>query len=223
MIFDEPTTALDVTTQIEVLRAFKSVVRERRHDGRLCLARPRGRRADRRPHRRAARRRASSELGPTGHILAAPQHHYTQSLLAAAAPGAARRGRPGRRRATPAAARGDGLIAGYGPRGRDGLPARSPVLHDVSLRLERGQTLGVIGESGWGKSTLARVIAGPVAPAMPAASGSTAARWPPASRGRSRDQLRRIQIVFQIGRHRAEPGPHDRATSSAGRSPSITA
>jgi peptide/nickel transport system ATP-binding protein len=89
----------------------------------------------------------------------------------------------------------EGLTAGYGPVDAQGLP-RSLVLHDITLTMQRGATLGVIGESGSGKSTLARVIAGLVAPAR----GTLQFNGEPLSpllSGRTRDQFRRIQIVFQ--------------------------
>lgn len=67
----------------------------------------------------------------------------------------------------------------------------------MSCALERGRNLGVIGESGSGKSTLARVIAG----LLPACSGSVlleGREMAPDLRGRTKDQLRRLQIVFQL-------------------------
>jgi peptide/nickel transport system ATP-binding protein len=70
------------------------------------------------------------------------------------------------------------------------------VLRDVSFELKPGRTLGVIGESGSGKSTLARVLAG----LLPPGGGTVEFQGqplPPAIAGRSREQLRRIQIVFQ--------------------------
>jgi len=88
-----------------------------------------------------------------------------------------------------------GLSAGYGPRGRDGKPAVT-ILEDINLELKRGQAIGVIGESGSGKTTLARVIAG----LLPPSTGTMqfdGRVLPPALKARSRDDLRRIQIVFQ--------------------------
>jgi peptide/nickel transport system ATP-binding protein len=70
------------------------------------------------------------------------------------------------------------------------------VLRDINLTIERGATLGVIGESGSGKSTMARVIAG----LLPPAQGDILLNGeplPPGLQGRSRDQFRRIQLVFQ--------------------------
>jgi len=191
VILDEPTTALDVTTQIEVLRAFRNVVRERRttaiyvsHD--LAVV---AQMADRIIVLRHGR---MQEEAPTGRLLEAPMHPYTRELLAAFAP------TPRAVEAAPTAApllEVSGLVAGYGAAGRDGLPS-VPVLHDIGFTLPTGSVLGVVGESGCGKSTLARVIAG----LLPAARGTITFKGealPGRVEARSREQLQRIQIVFQ--------------------------
>ncbi len=192
VVLDEPTTALDVTTQVEVLRAFRHAVRGRdtaavyvSHD--LAVV---AQMADRIVVMRDGRIR---ETGPTARILAAPHDSYTRELLAAAAPKPASAD-PTRMEAP--LLQVSTLTAGYGPPGRDGLPA-FPVLRDVGLSIAPGSALGVIGESGSGKSTLARVLAG----LLPAARGSVTldgAPLPPDIALRTRDQLRRIQIVFQM-------------------------
>ncbi len=192
VILDEPTTALDVTTQVEVLRAFRRVVRERQvtavyvsHD--LAVV------AQMADHILVLRDGRMREVGATERLLAAPQNEYTQSLLAAA--------RPATRNAGTARAGADVLLrvqrlgAGYGARGPGGKPAVT-ILEDIDLELKRGQAIGVIGESGSGKTTLARVIAG----LLPPSTGTIAfdgRALPPALGARSRDDLRRIQIVFQ--------------------------
>lgn len=193
VILDEPTTALDVTTQIEVLRAFRRVVRERQvtavyvsHD--LAVV------AQMADHILVLREGRMQELNSTDRILAQPSHDYTRSLLAAA--------RPVARHAAHAAAdeslllEVSGLSAGYGPLDAKGQPAKL-ILDDINLQLKRGQAIGVIGESGSGKTTLARAIAGLLAPCQGSirfaghALGTTLAQ-------RSKDELRRIQIVFQM-------------------------
>ena len=197
VILDEPTTALDVTTQIEVLRAFKKVVRELgttavyvSHD--LAVV---AQIADRVAVLSQGEIR---ECGPTEQILNTPSDPYTRALMAAATPVA-------RHRQTQASAKGqqespapllaiDAVTAGYGHSERE-----SPdnlILKGISLTLRRGATLGVIGESGSGKSTLARVIAG----LLPPASGTIrfdGVRLAHRTEQRTREQLRRIQIVFQ--------------------------
>ena len=202
VIFDEPTTALDVTTQIEVLQSFRDVLRQRgttavyvSHD--LAVV---SQVAD---HIVVLQRGRSCEHGTMQQILGAPQDAYTRSLVAAHRPhDLTNAAAPPSASIAPAASPAPapllqlrGVIAGYGRTGADGLPV-NPALHALDLTLARGATLGVIGESGSGKSTLARVIAGLV----PAARGTLefdGASLPPGLSGRSREQFRRIQLVFQ--------------------------
>jgi peptide/nickel transport system ATP-binding protein len=131
------------------------------------------------------------EQGPAEDVLTRPRSEYTRTLMAAANPALRQ---PAKATSEPPLLEVAELTAGYG-RVSDGLPA-SPVLYDVSFTLSRGSALGVIGESGSGKSTLARAIAG----LLPRASGGV---WlggdelAPALDRRTRDQLRRVQIVFQ--------------------------
>lgn len=196
VILDEPTTALDVTTQIEVLRAFKKIVRERgttavyvSHD--LAVV------AQMADQIVVLNRGEIRETGATEQILNAPADTYTKELMAAAKPTTriASAAEATAERAPPPLLEIRDLAAGYGKPDRHGLPA-SLVLHEINLKIERGATLGVIGESGSGKSTLARVIAGLVAPArgMILFNGEPLA---PDLKQRTRDQFQRIQIVFQ--------------------------
>ncbi|WP_075792645.1 ABC transporter ATP-binding protein [Massilia putida] len=191
VILDEPTTALDVTTQIDVLRAFRNVVRQLgitavyvSHD--LAVV---AQMADRVVVLRGGEVR---EDNTTGGLLTAPRDAYSASLLAAAEP-------VPRPLAPPAAPGGVPLLevrdlaAGYGAVDAAGLPAVC-ILDGIDLRIERGATVGVIGESGSGKTTLARVIAGMV----PAARGSILLDGAPLqAQGRTREQFRRVQFVFQ--------------------------
>ena len=185
VILDEPTTALDVTTQIEALRVFKRVVRELgvtavyvSHD--LAVV---AQMADRIVVLKDGRVR---EEGPAEQVLQAPKDAYTLSLVAAARARQAPERRGGSESEPILELRGLSARYGRGPE----------VLRHVDLALPRGGALGVIGESGSGKSTLARVIAG----LLPASSGEVLlAGQPlaPALGQRTREQLRRIQIVFQ--------------------------
>ena len=193
VIFDEPTTALDVTTQIEVLRAFKAVMKKSgiagvyvSHD--LAVV---AQIADRIVVLRGGE---VQEVAGTNDILADAKHPYTRELLSAFEP------KPRAESIVAALERKpllqvDGLIAGYGPVQADGLPLVKAV-QEASLSLERGRNLGIIGESGCGKSTLARSIAG----ILPASAGQLTLdgrKLAPAARQRSREQLRELQIVFQ--------------------------
>ena len=192
VILDEPTTALDVTTQIEVLRAFRRVVRERQvtavyvsHD--LAVV------AQMADHILVLRDGRMRELKTTERLLAAPENDYTKSLLAAARPTVRTQARSGADSELLLEVRG--LSAGYGPRGANGRPAKM-IVEDIDLQLKRGQAIGVIGESGSGKTTLARAVAGLLAPC--AGTMEFAGReLKPTLAQRSRDELRRIQIVFQ--------------------------
>ena len=193
VILDEPTTALDVTTQIEVLRAFRRVVRERRatavyvsHD--LAVV------AQMADHILVLRGGQMQELNPTAHILAAPDHDYTSSLLAAASPAP--------RVAELCHGGGELLLevrelsAGYGPVDAKGQPA-ALILQDINFKLYRGQSIGVIGESGSGKTTLARVIAGLIAPCQGAIVFKDRTLKHDLD-SRRKEELQQIQIVFQM-------------------------
>ena len=196
MIFDEPTTALDVTTQIEVLRSFKSVMKAGgiagvyvSHD--LAVV---AQIADRIVVLRGGK---VQEIGTVRQILEAPSHPYTRELLAAFEP--ARRfatAKPtGPETKPPALLEVENLVAGYGNIDRSGMPS-IVALKSVSLRVEPGRNLGIIGESGCGKSTLARAIAG----ILPPAAGTIVfdgRQLDPDARRRSREELRKLQIVFQ--------------------------
>ena len=192
VILDEPTTALDVTTQIEVLRAFRRVVRERQvtavyvsHD--LAVV------AQMADHILVLRDGRMRELKTTERLLTAPENDYTKSLLAAARPTVRTQAKSGADSELLLDVRG--LSAGYGPRGADGRPAKM-IVESIDLQLKRGQAIGVIGESGSGKTTLARAVAGLLAPcAGTMAFGGLELK--PTLAQRSRDELRRIQIVFQ--------------------------
>lgn len=194
VIFDEPTTALDVTTQIEVLHAFKRMIREHgvtgvyvSHD--LAVV---AQMADQIITLKDGR---IQETGRTRQMIEAPAHPYTQSLLAAAHPvrqDTGSQSADGRDKVLEVR----NLVGGYGPVREDRRPLKV-VVDDVSLAIRQGSNLGVIGESGSGKSSLARMIAG----LLPAADGDillNGRELPRDLRARGREQLRDIQIVFQM-------------------------
>ena len=193
VILDEPTTALDVTTQIEVLRAFRRVVRERRatavyvsHD--LAVV------AQMADHILVLRNGQMRELNSTKQILEAPVSDYTKSLLAAARPTPREAGNPSKN--SQALLDLHQVSVGYGPLNAHGEPAKL-VLQDINLKLYPGQAIGVIGESGSGKSTLARAIAGLLAPCHGTILFNGSELKPQLAQ-RSKEELRQIQMVFQI-------------------------
>jgi peptide/nickel transport system ATP-binding protein len=188
LILDEPTTALDVTTQIEVLVAIRKTLRRHRtaalyitHD--LAVVAQMAHRIVVLRHGRTV------ETGPTRDIIVAPRDNYTRRLFAAESmPGAARDPAPAPAGAIPAALDVRRVTTSY----RD---ART-VLRDISLTVQPGKTLAIVGASGSGKTTLARVICG----LMPPGAGEVRFRGEVLAasfRKRKRDQLRRIQFVYQ--------------------------
>lgn len=193
IIFDEPTTALDVTTQIEVLRAFKSVMKAGgiagvyvSHD--LAVV---AQIADR---IMVLRNGEVQEIGTTDEILYHAKHPYTRELLGAFEPVPRDEEAAVKQSRTPLLEVSD-LLVGYGDILPDGLPAVQAV-KKMNLTVEKGRNLGIIGESGCGKSTLARAIAG----ILPAHSGHIVfdgKELGRSARERSRDQVRELQIVFQ--------------------------
>ncbi|MGJ4939605.1 ABC transporter ATP-binding protein [Bradyrhizobium sp. HKCCYLS1011] len=193
VIFDEPTTALDVTTQVEVLRAFKAVTAERRvaciyvsHD--LAVV---AQIADRIVVLKGGE---IQESGTTREILEQPQHPYTRELLAAFEPKTHARAPDGDDTGGHPLLLVEQLTAGYGPK-QSGRPLVKAI-EAINLSVKSGRNLGIIGESGCGKSTLARAIAG----ILPGYDGNITFNGRELGRNvrdRTRDQLRQIQIVFQ--------------------------
>jgi peptide/nickel transport system ATP-binding protein len=197
LVLDEPTTALDVTTQIEVLKAFKKVIKEEgsaaiyvTHD--LAVV------AQIADHIVVLYSGEVQEQGPTEQIINNPKHPYTKRLMAAVKP-------------TPKAGMGEELdeqhtrdvanievrnmTAGYG-----GIVNGKPVitvLRDINVKVKNSHVVGVIGESGCGKSTLARVMAG----LLPAAKGEVlldGEKLAPDMRNRSHEDLQKVQFVYQM-------------------------
>mgnify|MGYP001015427067 CR=1 FL=1 len=184
LVFDEPTTALDVTTQVDVLAAFRRVLREFgcaaiyiTHD--IAVV---SQMADKIIVLRGGR---MVEAGPTNAILTDPKESYTRELVRT-------------RRSDDA--------QGAGPDG-SGEPVLSvrdveaiygshKVLHGVSVDLPPRSITAVVGESGSGKSTLARCIVGLMAPSGGEIrfSGETLAGY---ASQRTALQLRRIQLIHQ--------------------------
>ncbi|WP_282025698.1 ABC transporter ATP-binding protein [Limimaricola cinnabarinus] len=186
IIFDEPTTALDVTTQIEVLAAIRDAVREFgtsaiyiTHD--LAVV---AQMADR---IKILRHGEEVEEQPTRAMLAAPREEYSKSLWAVRSHEAAPRPAPVADE-TPVL-RLSKVSAEY-VRG-------TRVLRDVSFDIPKGRTVAVVGESGSGKSTTARVLTG----LLPLSTGRVeldGAPLPDRLAGRSKDQLRQIQMIYQM-------------------------
>jgi|TARA_Y100000588_G_scaffold241538_1_gene255470 peptide/nickel transport system ATP-binding protein len=197
LVLDEPTTALDVTTQIEVLKAFKSVIKQEgsaaiyvTHD--LSVV------AQIADHIVVLYAGETQEHGAAEQVIDQPEHDYTRRLMhAVRPPPAAGQGdeMSGEHKRDAPALKVKDITAGYG-RKHNGIPEIT-VLRDVNVSIERGHTVGVIGESGCGKSTLARVMAG----LLPATHGQVLLDGDdlePALQNRDRSELQKIQFVFQM-------------------------
>lgn len=183
IIFDEPTTALDVTTQIDVLAAIKHAIEET-HTAALYITHDLAVVAQISDDIMVLRDGKTVEYGTTQQIIEAPAKDYTRALVNVRQAHKDEAIDQSDRQLTV-----DHVTAGYS----NGFK----VLHEVSLHLPKGQTLAVVGESGSGKSTLARVITG----LLPPISGSVTFDGKvltPALKQRSRDDLRRIQLIYQM-------------------------
>jgi len=199
LVLDEPTTALDVTTQIEVLKAIKDVIRDRNtsaiyvsHDlsvvaqvaGRILVM----------------NQGYVVEEGQTDKILNNATEEYTRTLLGAVKP------KPTRETATSDWNPAEGHEPIMTVRGIDSTYERKTmfntiereqyVLHDIDLDVYPREVLAVVGESGSGKSTLARVMAG-LHPSLNGEVTLGGESLPVHARNRTKEQLRRIQIIFQ--------------------------
>ena len=184
IIFDEPTTALDVTTQIEVLSAIRNIVRTHgtaalyiTHD--LAVV---AQMADR---VKVLLKGEEVEEAPTRQMLAHPREDYTRSLWAV---------RDFRPQPRPEAESPDVLLSLKNVSARYGTVT---VLEDVSIDVPRGRTVAVVGESGSGKSTTARVIMGLLSPATGHLTFN-GEPIPTTVRARPHKLLQRMQMVHQM-------------------------
>ena len=183
VIFDEPTTALDVTTQIDVLAAIKEAIRDTgvtaiyiTHD--LAVV------AQVADDILVLRNGKAVEYGATDQIISAPVQDYTQALVSVRSIDHAEK-----TDANPIL-RAQGITARY--RGTD-----FDVLQDVTVDVAAGQTLAIVGESGSGKSTLARVITG-LLPARAGVITFDGRTLSPDLATRSKDDLRQVQMIYQM-------------------------
>jgi peptide/nickel transport system ATP-binding protein len=193
LIADEPTTALDVTTQAEILRLIRELQRETR-TAVLFITHDFGVVAEIADRVSVLKLGALVESGPAREVLGSPRHPYTQVLLAAVptltprkAPVEESRPVQLRTRALSKVFHGGGWL-----RKRHDVRAAD----NVQIEVKRGETLGIVGESGSGKSTVARMVARLIDPtageieldgrSITGATGSV-----------EREMRRRVQVVFQ--------------------------
>ncbi|MBB3659399.1 peptide/nickel transport system ATP-binding protein [Rhizobium sp. BK650] len=183
IVFDEPTTALDVTTQIDVLAAIKHAIEET-HTAALYITHDLAVVAQISDDIMVLRHGKTVEYGSVQQIIEAPREDYTRALVNV--------------RQTlrdEAANQSDALlkIENVSAEYSNGFK----VLNDVSLHVPKGQTLAIVGESGSGKSTLARVVTGLLSPTAGTVSFAGKPLTPDV-RHRPRDDLRRIQLIYQM-------------------------
>ncbi|PKB90028.1 ABC transporter, partial [Ewingella americana] len=186
LIMDEPTTALDVTTQIEVLVMLRKLVREF-NTAALYITHDLAVVAQLADRIMVLRHGKEVETGDTQTILENPQQDYTRRLVAEREQGL----KP--------------LADDHDTAGQPLLTMRKlstgyngkRVVHDVSLQLPRGKTLAIIGESGSGKSTLARALVG----LLPDTAGTVDFDGMSLSHNfhqRNKETLRRMQMIYQL-------------------------
>ena len=193
LIADEPTTALDVTTQAQILKLIRDL-QQRRKAAVLFITHDFGVVAEIADRVVVMQHGVIVEQGAATDVLNNPQHAYTRQLIAAVPPLKA---------PPPRALSGENILTiedvskTYRTGGFLGRGARvTPAVKNVTLHLPRGATLGIVGESGSGKSTLARCLVRLIDPD----AGSIVLEgkdWAKLSREEVRRETRHIQMVFQ--------------------------
>ena len=185
IIFDEPTTALDVTTQIEVLAAIRNIV-EQFNTAAIYITHDLAVVAQMADKIKVLLKGEEVEESDTASMLAAPTQDYTKSLWAVRSH--ARPEQPPVVRGTTPVVSVRNVTAAYGT---------VDVLKDISFDIHQGRTVAVVGESGSGKSTTARVITGLLPPRRGEVLFNGEA-LPPSYKNRSREQLRQAQMIYQM-------------------------
>ena len=195
IIFDEPTTALDVTTQIEVLAAIRDIV-EQFDTAAIYITHDLAVVAQMADRIKVLLRGDEVEEADTRNMLTDPKEDYTKSLWAV---------RSFQRPSKPAVLKGatpivslKNVSAAYG---------KSPVLFDVDFEIHAGRTVAVVGESGSGKSTAARCITGLLPPKQGHIEFNGEA-LPLDYRKRSKEQLRQAQMIYQMADTALNPRSH---------------
>ncbi len=196
LIADEPTTALDVVLQAQILELLRELVEENRM-GLLLISHDLAVVADMADHVTIMRYGEVMDAGETASILVEQKHPYTRQLAEASThvPARARQPVDGRREALLSV---ENLIRDY-PGRRTSLfvkPMPSRAVDDVSFELEPGHSMALVGRSGCGKSTLARMILALDRPTSGQIRfhGETTTDL---TEAQLRDARRNMQVVFQ--------------------------
>jgi peptide/nickel transport system ATP-binding protein len=181
IIFDEPTTALDVTTQVDVLSAMRKIV-EKFNTAAIYITHDLAVVAQMADFIKVLRYGKEVEEAPTRKMLSSPKEEYTKSLWSV------------RSLEKEEQQRGESILS---LNGIDAAYGSAKVLFDVNIEVAKGTTVAVVGESGSGKSTTARVITG----LLPQSAGSLTfdgEKLPKALKDRTKEQKRRIQMIYQM-------------------------
>jgi peptide/nickel transport system ATP-binding protein len=181
IIFDEPTTALDVTTQVEVLAAMRDIV-EQFNTAAIYITHDLAVVAQMAHRIMVLRHGNEVEQAPTREMLKEPKEDYTKTLWAV-------------RKLAKAESISDDIVlrvhevdATYG--------GPNKVLDNVTVQVPRGRTVAVVGESGSGKSTLARAITG-LLPPIKGEVYFNGKPLPHALKDRDKSTLQKIQMIYQ--------------------------
>jgi peptide/nickel transport system ATP-binding protein len=185
IIFDEPTTALDVTTQIEVLSAIRDIV-EQFDTAAIYITHDLAVVAQMADKIKVLLKGEEVEEADTRTMLDAPTQDYTKSLWAVRS--FTRPEQPPVEKGVTPVVSVRNVTAGYGS---------IDVLKDISFDIHARRTVAVVGESGSGKSTTARVITGLLPPRRGEILFNGEA-LPPDYRRRTREQLRQAQMIYQM-------------------------
>ncbi len=198
LIADEPTTALDVTTQAQILRLIRELQRDR-GTGVLFITHDFGVVAEVADRVAVLRYGELVEVGPTAEILRAPKHPYTRMLIDSVPshtpPSVAAETMRALQEA-PLVLDVRGLEKTYTSMSLFSGGRSVKAAQDISIAIRKGETLGIVGESGSGKSTVARCVARLIDPTggQILLGSDDIARMPA---GRLRELRRKVQIVFQ--------------------------
>ena len=181
IVFDEPTTALDVTTQVEVLSSMRKIV-EKFNTAAIYITHDLAVVAQMADYIKVLRYGKEVEEAETRKMLSSPKEEYTKSLWSV------------RSLEKQEQQKGESILS---LKDIDAAYGAAKVLFGVNIEVARGTTVAVVGESGSGKSTTARVITG----LLPQSSGNISFdgdNLPRALKDRSKEQKRRIQMIYQM-------------------------
>ena len=185
IVFDEPTTALDVTTQIEVLAAIKHITR-RFNMAAIYITHDLAVVAQLADRIMVLRYGNLVEEGDARELLDNPKEEYTRQLLSVRK---FRKPVDQNNNAHNVILKIQNVSASY--------TGKEMVLEDINLKIRRGRTVALVGESGSGKSTLARVITG-LLPPLEGKIIFEGKELPPALKSRNRESLRQMQMIYQM-------------------------